>query len=63
MDKKHYDTPQMRVIDVQGGVMIAASLGLNDNLSTGEQLVKDVDLPQGPEGTDVVNRSLWDDEW
>lgn len=63
MDKKLYDAPQMCVTDVQGEEMMAGSLGLNDKLSNGDQLVKGIDLPMGPEGKDVVNRSLWDDEW
>lgn len=53
----------MCVINVQGGVIMAASPVLNDQLSKSDQLIKGIDLPMGPEGKDVVNRSLWDDEW
>lgn len=63
MTKKQYTTPYSYAIEVQGEEFMAQSPGLNDQLSDKEQRIKEIDLPMGPQGRDVVNRSLWDDQW
>ena len=65
MNKKQYMTPLSTVVEMENLDMIAESngLGVNDEMGNGNQLVKGVELPTGPEGKDVVNRSLWDNEW
>lgn len=61
--KKTYITPNTQVMEVEGEAMVANSFGLHDTLGNQKQLVKGIELPEGPKGKDVVNRSLWDDEW
>lgn len=62
--KKKYNTPPIaQIVEVEGEAMVAESFGLNDAVGNKNQLVKGVELPEGPKGKDVVNRSLWDDEW
>ncbi|MDD7657638.1 MAG: hypothetical protein PUJ28_03230 [Prevotellaceae bacterium] len=63
MTKKQYTAPCSYAIEVQGEEIIAQSPGLNDQLSDKDQRIKEIDLPMGPQGRDVVNRSLWDDQW
>ena len=63
MTKKHYTTPYSYAIEVQGEVFMEQSFGVHDQLSGKDQRVKELDLPMGPQGSDVVNRSLWDDQW
>lgn len=63
MTKKQYTTPCSYAIEVQGEEIMAQSPGLNDKLSDNDQRIKEIDLPMGPQGRDVVNRSLWDGQW
>ena len=63
MPKKQYTTPYSYATEAQGEELMAQSPGLNNQLSDKDQRVKDIDLPMGPQGRDVVNRSLWDDQW
>ena len=63
MTKKQYTTPYSNAIEVQGEEFMTQSPGLNNQLSDKDQRIKEIDLPMGPQGRDVVNRSLWDDQW
>lgn len=63
MTKKRYTAPYSYAIEVQGEKIVAQSPGLNNTLSDKGQKIKEIDVPIGPQGRDVVNRSLWDDQW
>lgn len=63
MTKKRYTAPYSYAIEVQEEEIVAQSPGLNNTLSDKDQKIKEIDVPIGPQGRDVVNRSLWDDQW
>lgn len=62
MNKKHYATPLVNVVEMENEDMIALSTGKGlscDEVGNRSQLVKDVELPSDLSG----NRNLWDDKW